>query len=44
MIKIVFIFLMTFHWLTCIWFFIVKEEYTSGSIEDFNAWVPPTLR
>ncbi|KRX03617.1 Cyclic nucleotide-binding protein [Pseudocohnilembus persalinus] len=34
----------TYHWLTCIWFFIVRQDYDEDTSNDANIWLPSNMR
>lgn len=42
--KIFLGFLIIFHWMTCIWFFIVKQSYNETKSTDSNQWLPSNIR
>lgn len=38
------VFIIIYHWLTCIWFYIVKLDYDERDSDDANVWLPSNLR
>lgn len=43
-LKILLAFLIIYHWMTCIWFFIVKQSYNAQGSTDANQWLPSNIR
>jgi hypothetical protein len=44
MVKIFFCFIIMFHWLTCLWYYIAKQDFDPNDSNVYTVWVPATLR